>query len=117
MEGLTVTAEQFGKVTVAKCAGFIDSQTALIVESAITGLIEEKKYKIVIDLSKVDYVSSAGWGIFVGYVRDLRKFGGDLKFSNMKNEVREIFELLDFTNILEYFGDVESAVKAFNSAK
>jgi anti-sigma B factor antagonist len=114
MEGLSITVEQHGKVTVARCAGFIDSQTAPEVETAITGLMEKKQYKIIIDLTSVDYVSSAGWGIFVGYVRDLRKAGGDLKFVNMKNEVREIFELLDFTNILEYFGDIESAVKAFN---
>jgi anti-sigma B factor antagonist len=117
MEGLSIVTEQHGKVTVAKCTGFIDSQTALAIETAITDLIAKKMYKIIIDLSKIDYVSSAGWGIFVGYVRDLRKSGGDLKFVNMKNEVREIFELLDFTNILEYFGDIESAVKAFNSVK
>jgi len=114
MEGLTINIEQHGKVVVARCLGFIDSQTAPEIESAITGLIEKKQYKIIMDLAKIDYVSSAGWGIFVGYVRDLRKAGGDLKFVNMKHEVREIFELLDFTNILEYFGDIESAVKAFN---
>jgi anti-sigma B factor antagonist len=114
MEGLSIAIEQHGKVSVANCAGFIDSQTALQIETAIAGLMEKKHYKIIIDLSKIDYVSSAGWGIFVGYVRDLRKAGGDLKFVNMKNEVRETFELLDFTNILEYYGDIESAVKAFN---
>lgn len=113
MEGLTISIEQHGKVSVANCAGFIDSQTAPVIESAITNLMEKKQNKIIINLEKIDYVSSAGWGIFVGYVRDLRKAGGDLKFANMKNEVREIFELLDFTNILEYYGDVESAVKAF----
>jgi anti-sigma B factor antagonist len=117
MEGLIVTVEQHGKVTVAKCSGFIDSQTAPVIETSITSMMEKKQYKIIIDLSKIDYVSSAGWGIFVGYVRDLRKAGGDLKFVNMKNEVREIFELLDFTNILEYYGDIESAVKAFTPAK
>jgi anti-sigma B factor antagonist len=113
MEGLKVTIEMSGKVAIARCEGFIDSQTAPEVEGAIAGLMEKKQYKIIMDLSRTDYVSSAGWGIFVGYVRDLRKFGGDIKFACMKNEVREIFELLDFTNILEYFGDVESAVKAF----
>lgn len=114
MEGLNIITEQHGKISVVKCAGFIDSQTAPEIETAIAGLMGNKNYKIIIDLSKVDYVSSAGWGIFVGYVRDLRKAGGDLKFANMKNEVREIFELLDFTNILEYYGDVESAGRTFN---
>ena len=111
--GLTITTQSNGKVTVAQCAGFIDSATSGVIEETITGLIAKKQYKIVIDLSGVDYVSSAGWGIFVGYVKDLRKAGGDLKFANMKREVIEIYELLDFTSILEYYGDTASAVKAF----
>jgi anti-sigma B factor antagonist len=113
MEGLNISTEQHGKITVAKCVGFIDSETAGEVENTISSLIKENNNKIIIDLGKIDYVSSAGWGIFVGYVRDLRKSGGDLKFVNMKREVREIFELLDFTNILEYYGDIESAARAF----
>jgi hypothetical protein len=61
MEGLIVTVEQHGKVTVAKCSGFIDSQTAPVIETSITSMMEKKQYKIIIDLSKIDYVSSAGW--------------------------------------------------------
>jgi anti-sigma B factor antagonist len=113
MAGIAVTVEKHGKVVIIKAAGFIDSETSGEIEAALGKLIREKSVKIIIDLEKIDYVSSAGWGIFVGYVRDVRKAGGDIKFVNMKREVREIFELLDFTNILEYYGDIESAAKAF----
>ncbi len=113
MAGIAVTVEKHGKVVIIKAAGFIDSETSGEIEAALNKLIREKSVKIIIDLEKIDYVSSAGWGIFVGYVRDVRKAGGDIKFVNMKREVREIFELLDFTNILEYYGDIESAAKAF----
>jgi len=113
MEGLTVTVEKKGKIVIFRCTGFIDSETSNEIEKALTDSINAKIYKIIIDLSKIDYVSSAGWGIFVGYVQDMRKNKGDLKFACMKKEVLEIFELLDFTNILEYYGDVESAAKAF----
>jgi anti-sigma B factor antagonist len=113
MAGLTIATEKHGKVVVVTCSGFIDSETSQEIEKLFSALIQEKSYRIIVDLGKIDYVSSAGWGIFVGYVRDIRKNGGDIKFVNMKREVREIFELLDFTNILEYYGDIESAVKAF----
>ena len=113
MEGLTVTSEDKGKITLVKCTGFIDSETSKEIESALVKALEAKKFKIIVDLEKIDYVSSAGWGIFVGHVQEVRKNKGDIKFAKMKSEVREIFELLDFTNILEYYGDVESAAKAF----
>jgi len=113
MEGLIINREDKGKVSVLRCAGFIDSETSSEIENALSEALNAKKYRIIIDLEKIDYVSSAGWGIFVGHVQDLRKKKGDLKFVNMKKEVREIFELLDFTNILEYYGDIESASRAF----
>lgn len=113
MDGLNVTNEKKGQFNIIKCIGFIDSETSKEMENLLNDLISKQEYKIIVDLSKVDYISSAGWGIFVGYVKDLRKNGGDIKFVGMKNEVRDIFEILDFTNILEYYHDVESAVKAF----
>mgnify|MGYP000455392558 CR=1 FL=1 len=113
MAGLSLSVEKSGKVSVVNCEGIVDSETSGEIEKAVTSLILAKQYRIVIDLEKVEYVSSAGWGIFVGYVRDLRKNGGDIRFSNMRQEVREVFELLDFTNILQCYGTREEAVKAF----
>lgn len=110
---MTVATEKKGNVSVLKVTGFIDSDTSSVLEKELAAIIKAKNYRIVIDLMNVDYVSSAGWGIFVGYVNELRKNKGDIKFSNMKPEVREIFELLDFANILEYHISVDSAVRAF----
>jgi len=58
-------------------------------------------------------VSSAGWGIFVGYLHETRMNKGDIKITDMKKEVLEIFELLDFANIFQYFKSTADAVKAF----
>ncbi|SRR6056297_1865353 len=113
MEGIEVRAEDNGKDVVLKCKGFIDSTTAGEIEKAITDTIGKKKYRIIVDMAETEYVSSAGWGIFVGFIKELRKNRGDIKFANMGDEVREIYELLDFTNILEYYGDIESAKRAF----
>ena len=110
---MTVSSEKKGNVTVLKVGGFIDSDTSAVLEKELSSMIKSKNYRIVIDLLNVEYVSSAGWGIFVGHVQELRKNKGDIKFSNMRPEVREIFELLDFANILEYHVSVDSAVRAF----
>ena len=113
VEGLTIKTEKRADIIILKAKGYIDSVTSPEIEHAVGELISKKNYKLVIDLSEVDYVSSAGWGIFVGYVKTARQNKGDIKFSHMKKEVLEIFELLDFTNILEYFKSVDDAIKAF----
>jgi anti-sigma B factor antagonist len=113
MEGLTTKVEEKDGISIITCAGYIDSMTSPEIENALGELILKKKFKIIVDLEKVDYVSSAGWGIFVGHVKTARMNKGDIKFIKMKQEVREIFELLDFTNILEYYKDLDSAIKSF----
>ena len=113
MEGLNVTVSDKGSVKIVKCQGYIDTTTSGLLESKMGELMSGKHYKILIDLGEVDYISSAGWGIFISEIKNIRKNKGDLKLVNMKPEVMEIFELLDFTNILEYYKSVDEAIKKF----
>jgi anti-sigma B factor antagonist len=84
-----------------------------MLENTMADLLAAKNFRIIIDLGEVDYISSAGWGIFISEIKNIRKNKGDLKLVNMKAEVMEIFELLDFTNILEYYKSIDEAVKKF----
>ena len=61
----------------------------------------------------MNYISSAGWGIFISEIKEIRENGGDLKLAAMIGDVYEVFELLEFQTILESFDTVEEAVKSF----
>jgi anti-sigma B factor antagonist len=63
----------------------------------------------------VDYISSAGWGIFIGEIKEIRNHGGDLKLAGMVPDVYEVFQLLEFQSILDAFPTTEEAVRAFDS--
>jgi hypothetical protein len=76
-------------------------------------LLRRGRYRIVVDLAGVDYISSAGWGIFISHIKDVRDNSGDVKLANMVSDVREIFELLEFDKVLEAYSSVESAVARF----
>ncbi|MCE5300297.1 MAG: STAS domain-containing protein [Spirochaetia bacterium] len=110
---LTINVEEQDGVKIFRLAGFIDSETSERLKNAIEEALKTGAYRIIMDLGKVDYVSSAGWGLFVGYLHEARKNAGDIKIAAMKKEVLEIYELLDFANILQYFKDVEGARGAF----
>ncbi len=112
-EGLVINVTDRGDIKVVKCTGYIDTTTSSQLENKMAELLQKKNYKIIMDLSEVDYISSAGWGIFISEIKNIRKNKGDLKLASMKPEVMEIFELLDFTNILEYYKTVDEAVKKF----
>ena len=114
MENLTLSlsqAPQNKDITIITVQGFLDTTTAPEFEKLFKSALDEKKFKLVIDLTKVDYISSAGWGLFVSEIKRIRNEGGDLVLAGMNPNVMEVFELLDFNSILKFFPDIEGAFK------
>jgi anti-sigma B factor antagonist len=100
-------------VAILQVSGYLDTTTAGELENALYGLLKRGQYKIVIDLAGITYISSAGWGIFIGEIKEIRSHGGDLKLAAMIGDVHEVFQLLEFQSILESYPDTDSAVNAF----
>jgi anti-sigma B factor antagonist len=101
------------EVSVIKVSGYLDTTTARDLETALNGLLDRGNYKIVLDLSGVTYISSAGWGIFIGEIKEIRNHGGDLKLAEMVGDVFEVFQLLEFQSILEAYPTILEAKEAF----
>lgn len=116
MEGIQVSVSKAGprnNISVIKVGGYIDTTTSAELERALDELLRSGNYNIVIDLGNVDYISSAGWGIFISEIKGIREKGGDLKLVNMIPDVYEVFELLEFHYILKAFDSLDEAVKDF----
>ena len=103
-----------GEISVVRVDGVIDTMTATELESVMNSLLDNKRFNIVIDLGGVDYISSAGWGIFISNIREIRQNSGDIKLVRMVPNVHEIFELLEFDSILHCFDNIEKAKQDFN---
>ncbi len=100
-------------IAVLRVEGFIDSDTSRNVSKILEEVIGGDKSKIVFNLEKTEYISSAGWGIFMGEVRSVREKGGDLKLAGMMPEVEEVFKMLEFFNVLTAYESAEAAIQAF----
>ncbi len=101
------------EVSVISVKGYVDTTTSTDLEDSLKRLLGKGRYDIVIDLGDVNYISSAGWGIFISEIKEIRENGGDLKLASMIGDVYEVFELLEFQTILESFDTVEEAVISF----
>ena len=89
--------------------GVIDTITASELERVVESLIKRQRYKIILDLAGVDYISSAGWGIFISHIKEIRANDGDIKLVNMIDNVFEIYELLEFENVLRSYNTYDEA--------
>ncbi|MEJ2627588.1 MAG: STAS domain-containing protein [bacterium] len=117
MEGIQVSVEKVGledNVAIISVGGYIDTTTSSELERTLDSLLKEGVFQVVIDLEKVDYISSAGWGIFISEIKGIRERGGDLKLARMIPDVYEVFELLEFHYILKAYDTVDEALESFN---
>ncbi len=116
MEGIKVSLDTTGPngiISLVRVDGVIDTMTATELERVLDSLLKQQKFKIVIDLAGVDYISSAGWGIFISNIREIRAHEGDIKLARMIGSVYEIFELLEFDSILQAYDNIEKARTGF----
>lgn len=110
---ISLKEAQGKEISEVRVDGVIDTITSSELEEVIDSLIKRNRFKIVIDLAGVDYISSAGWGIFISHIKDVRSNDGDIKLAGMLPEVFEIYELLEFDNVLTAYKSVDDAHSEF----
>jgi anti-sigma B factor antagonist len=106
-------SEQNG-VTVLRLSGMLDAHTTPNMEKTFEELIGEKKFKVVVNLKNLDYISSAGLGVFMAFVETMRENGGDIKFCEAQEKIYGVFDLLGFPVLYEFYDAEEDAVEKFN---
>jgi anti-sigma B factor antagonist len=104
-------------VSVIDLKGYLDAHTAPDLENAFQKLLTDKKYNIVVNCKDLTYISSAGLGVFMAFIEDVRKNSGDIKLTNMSPKVYNVFDLLGFPILYEIYKDEQEAVRRFGSQK
>jgi len=114
MENFEVAREDRSEVSILRLRGFLDAHTAPNFEQAIQELIEESRFKIIVSMSDLNYISSAGLGVFMGFIEEIRDQKGDIKLSNMTDKVYKVFDLLGFPALYQIFKEEAEAEKEYN---
>jgi len=94
--------------------GRMDAVTAASLEKTLQTQIAQGNVRLVVDLSQVEYVSSAGVHALVGAMREARQHGGDVRIAGTRPEVHRVFALSGLTTIAEFFADIDSAAASFS---
>jgi anti-sigma B factor antagonist len=102
-----------GEIVLVKVSGYIDAHTFEELENEIQSKFSSNQYKLIIDLSDVPYISSAGAGVFIGAFPQAQENDGSIILLNPSKNVLDVFELLGLTEIFTISKDLESAKGAF----
>ena len=104
-------------VSVIELKGYLDAHTAPELENTFQKLLGDKKFNIVVNCKDLTYISSAGLGVFMAYIEDVRKNQGDIKLTNMTAKVYNVFDLLGFPILYEIYKEEKEAVTKFQQPK
>ncbi|OPX66586.1 MAG: STAS domain protein [Methanoregulaceae archaeon PtaB.Bin056] len=106
----TGETESQGHCTIAP-SGRIDAASAPVLEEELSKAMEEGHRRIVVNLSSVDYMSSAGLRVLLAAMKRLKKEDGNLVLCAMKPFVQEVFDLTGFSRIFSICESEEEATR------
>ncbi|SMO59763.1 STAS domain-containing protein [Fodinibius sediminis] len=115
MKNLNINHRKVETYEVLELAGELDAHTASKLENTLKQLISQKKHQIIVNCEELDYIASAGLGVFMAYIEDVRSMGGDIKLSNMNPKVYNVFDLLGFPTLYDIVQKEEQAIQKFQT--
>ncbi len=115
MGGFSIQFRQQDDITILALHGELDAHTASELEAAFQRCLDEGKVRIVVDGSHLDYISSAGLGVFMAFVDEIRERGGDIKIAALKPRVYKVFDLLGFPMVFDILPTVDEAIARFRA--
>jgi anti-anti-sigma factor len=101
-----------GEVVVLEVEGRLDASTAAGFEQQVLGLISSGTKRLVIDGSKMAYISSAGLRVFLMAAKRLTPPQGRFTVGALQAPVREVFDIAGFTSVLSIHDDRAAAITA-----
>lgn len=109
----SVSATQQDGFSVLGLDGFLDAHTAPQFEEAIQNEITAGRKQIIVNCEKLTYISSAGLGVFMSFIEEIRDAGGDIKICGVIPKVLQVFEILGFQSLFDIVDTVPQAVAKF----
>ena len=109
MKDFRIEREARGTVQIMRLSGSLDMYSFPRLETQLNGLFQQGQHCIVLDCRDLEYIGSAGLGALIGFAKQARERGGDVKLLNVPERIYKIIELLGFTKVLEVH-NAESAV-------
>ena len=116
---MEITHKSLTRVDVLTLTGRMDASSAPELEQQIDQLFDQGRYRIVLDLSGLEYIASPGLRVLREVRQQARDWEisdrevGDVRIANMTQRVRETFDLTGFSSFFENYSDTVEAVNSF----
>ncbi|MBI2470808.1 MAG: STAS domain-containing protein [Planctomycetes bacterium] len=107
---MEITENKRNNIIILELKGNLNVMTTNLLEEKFTALIEHGERLLVVDFSRLDYISSAGLRVFLIAAKKLKNVNGKIALSSLKPQIKEVFDIAGFSSIFSIFNSQEDAV-------
>jgi anti-anti-sigma factor len=110
---MEISKEKKDGVICIRIEGSLDASNSSIAKKGIRDIMAAEGAKLVIDLSKLQYISSAGFRVILVIAKDVKNIDGKLVLCSMTDSVKKSFDISGFTSMFDIRNNLEAALKMF----
>jgi anti-sigma B factor antagonist len=92
----------------------LDTVAAYTFQEEMQRLIQSGVYKYILDLQYLEYISSAGIGVFPGMMNALQEYNGGIVFVHVPTKISKLFQMIGLTTLFPMMETVEQALEQFD---
>jgi anti-sigma B factor antagonist len=92
--------------------GEIDLHVSPTITASLSQMIEKKPKRLVVDLSEVTYIDSAGLAVLIEAMQKVEGYGGKFLLAGLQETVRSIFEISRLDQVFQIFPDANAALSS-----
>ncbi len=111
---MEVTTTQLRHCDLIKAKGRVDSYTAPQLAEAMDAITNAGRFKVVFDMSDIEYMSSAGLRVLISTQKNCKRYNrGEVVLASVPQRINEALDLAGFVPLFKFFDDVTLAVGYF----
>lgn len=110
---MQISVKTVKEVKVLQLEGKLNTLNSPDVDERLTQLIDAGETRILVNLEKLDYISSSGLRVLLAVAKKLKSAGGELRICSVDDFVKEVFEISGFATILRVFRNETDALQDF----
>lgn len=97
---LEITLTKKESYTLIRLNGEVDASNSVELDQAIQEVLANGTNKILVDGSTLDYISSAGLGVFMSYLEDFQDNEIAFVIFGLSEKVRNVFHILGLDQLI-----------------
>ncbi|RAI86943.1 STAS domain-containing protein [Algoriphagus yeomjeoni] len=109
---LSIETQEENGHTILLLKGEVDASNSVILDEAITKVVVDGSNSILVDGAGLEYISSAGLGVFMSYLEDFQEKEIDLKIYSLSERVYEVFKILGLDQLMSIYPNKKTALES-----